>query len=250
MSSDTTSETIQKILDIARPEVHEVIDALGRAARYSTKPLTEIKAKAPELSALVDVNTLTGFADLVKAQLETLATFEGYLIHIEDEGTVVLKAKQTDEYGRRESLIQAKPVKFDRFQFGRWQDQETFAIEVAAKFADSPDKDYVLKMASTMTNDATSTTEDDGFTQRASIKAGLRMKEQVTIKPRVALAPYRTFPEVEQPLSEFVFRAKASGEGVPHLMLVEADGGRWKVAAIAALKEAMGAFGLGISIIA
>ncbi len=76
------------------------------------------------------------------------------------------------------------------------------------------------------------------------------MKESITIKPRVALAPFRTFPEIEQPISEFVFRARCTGEGTPALMLVEADGGRWKIDAITTIRAEMEAFGLNIPIIA
>ena len=64
------------------------------------------------------------------------------------------------------------------------------------------------------------------------------------------MAPFRTFPEVEQPTSQFVFRAKCDGENKPYLMLVEADGGRWKIEAISTIRKAMEAFALDIPIIA
>lgn len=246
---DITAETIQKVLDIAKPEIHDIEDAHGKAARYSTKQLHQIQAAAPKEPAHVGVFTLAGFADLVKAKLEDQDFPADFLIHVEDHQTVTLKARQSDEYGRRLVLIQAQPVPFDRFKFGQWHDQEAFAIALASQFADSPDKDYVLKMAATLINEGTNTSEDDGFSQRATIKAGLRTKENVTLKPKVELAPFRTFPEVDQPVSPFVFRAKCVGE-TPALMLVEADGGRWKVNAIATIRKAMEAFGLEIPIIA
>ena len=43
---------------------------------------------------------------------------------------------------------------------------------------------------------------------------------------------------------------KPDGSGSPYLMLVEADGGRWKIDAIATIKAAVEAFGLTIPIIA
>lgn len=246
---DLTTEAIQKILDISKPQVSDIVDGKGVRAPYSTKQLFQVKAVAPEIPDSVSVSTLAGFADLVKAKLEEKAFSEDYLIHVEDHGTVTLKARKSDQYGRRQVLIEAHPVPFKAFTFGQWHDQESFAIAVASLFADGGDKAYVLSMSSTLTNDATSTGEDDGFTQRATVKAGLRMKEQVTIKPRVDLAPYRTFPELDQPMSQFVLRAKTMGD-TPALMLVEADGGRWKVEAIATLRKAMEAFELNIPIIA
>lgn len=246
---DITSETIQKVLDVAKPEIHTITDERGIVAPYSTKPLHQVQAKALPLPELVAVNTLAGFADLVRAKLEGADFANNFLIHIEDEITVTLKGRISDEYGRREELIKAQPVKFERFRFGQWHDQEAFAIALASLFAESQDKAYVLSMASSLTNDATSNSEDDGFTQRATVKAGLRMKEQITLKPRVEMAPYRTFPEITQPVSAFVFRAKTMGE-TPALMLVEADGGRWKIQAMAEIRRAMEAMELGIPIIA
>lgn len=248
--TDITSETIQKVLDIARPEIHDLLDSRGKKARFSTKPLHEVQAEPERLPAMVSVSTLAGLADLIKANLEGEPFNEGFLIHVESETCITVKEKASDEYGRRLKLIEAKPVEFARFKFGQWMSQEEFTIAVASMFSDTPDKAYILNMASSLTNDATSTSEDDGFTQRATVKAGLRLKSEVTIKPRVSLAPFRTFPEVGQPVSEFVFRARTNGDSAPMLMLVEADGGRWKVDAIATLRKAVEAFNLGLPVIA
>ena len=247
---DITAETINKVLEISNPELHPVTDDHGISATFSSKKLIQVKAAAPALPEAVSVLTLAGFADLVRAKLEEQDFPSDFLIHVEDHETVSLKARMSDDYGRRKVLITAKPVDFQDFRFGQWLDQEAFAIAVASLFADGGHKDYVLKMAATLTNEATRTSEDDGFTQRVNVKAGIRTKEDTTLQPRVDLAPYRTFPEVPQPVSPFVFRARCTGEGTPSLMLVEADGGRWKVDAIATLRQAMEAFGLKIPIIA
>ena len=44
----------------------------------------------------------------------------------------------------------------------------------------------------------------------------------------VTLRPYRTFNEVEQPASQFVFRINK----LANLALFEADGGKWKLEAV------------------
>ena len=246
---DFTAEAMQKTLDIAIPTTFEIEDIHGVKTHFSSKPLHQVIAAAPSLPDCVQVNTLAGFADLVKAPLEAKDFEQGFLIHIRDEDTVMLIAKESDDYGRRLDLIEAKPVTFDKFRFGQWMSQEEFVIAVASKFADTPDKTYVLNMAATLTNEAARTSEDDGFTQKVNVKAGMRHIQEQTVKPRVDLAPFRTFPEIEQPVSAFVFRARCMDRG-PELMLVEADGGRWKVDAIKALREAIEAFGLGVLIIA
>jgi hypothetical protein len=160
---------------------------------------------------------------------------------------------KSDPWGRRLTLIQSVPVETDPFPFGRFLDQELFVIQVAAKFADNGDvndKPYVLDLASSLTNEAVTTNADNGFVQGATVKRGMRMKDNVTLKPRVTLLPYRTFPELAQPASEFVFRARSVSDDLPpELLLVEADGGKWKVDAINEIARYLRAAGLEIPVI-
>ena len=51
------------------------------------------------------------------------------------------------------------------------------------------------------------------------------------VKPRVALRPFRTFLEVEQPVSEFLLRLDDDG----NVGLFEADGGMWQQTAKASI---------------
>lgn len=51
------------------------------------------------------------------------------------------------------------------------------------------------------------------------------------------LIPYRTFLEVEQPASEFVFRIGEGRGGAPVFKLVAADGGLWKSQAVENVKR-------------
>jgi hypothetical protein len=248
--SEFDSDTIQKILDLAPPVVHEYTDALGRSAFFSNQSLTEIKAAPYSVKPVVNVTTLTGFTDLIKADLELQKFAENWLIHIENENTVDLIHRESDAYGRRSCLIKATPVPFKAFRFGEWMDQESFSIAIAALFADGLDKDYVIQLASALTSEALTTSDDNGFVQKGTAQTGIRHKAVVEIKPRVILAPYRTFPELQQPESQFVFRARCDAEKKPALMLVEADGGAWKLLAMKRIAEFLKTFDLGIPIIA
>lgn len=53
----------------------------------------------------------------------------------------------------------------------------------------------------------------------------------------VTLKPYRTFTEVEQPESQFVFRMKEDKYDGVQCALFEADGGAWKLGAMEYIKE-------------
>lgn len=63
--------------------------------------------------------------------------------------------------------------------------------------------------------------------EMAVARTGVVLKEQVTIRPIVQLQPYRTFLEVEQPVSDFLLRVDKQGK----IALYEADGGAWKLEA-------------------
>lgn len=77
---------------------------------------------------------------------------------------------------------------------------------------------------------------DDGITQKATVKTGLASRGDAVIPSPVTLKPYRTFTEVDQPESRFVFRMKEDKyEGV-QCALFEADGGAWKLQAMENIK--------------
>ena len=78
--------------------------------------------------------------------------------------------------------------------------------------------------------------DDDGVSQKTTIKSGIANKTDVIVPNPVALRPYRTFAEIEQPESNYVFRIKDSENG-PAFKLVEADGGLWKNATMKKIKE-------------
>lgn len=63
-----------------------------------------------------------------------------------------------------------------------------------------------------------------------------RMKPKEIFADPVKLRPYRTFAEIEQPESSYVFHIKDGDRG-PAFKLVEADGGLWKNAVMKKIKE-------------
>ena len=46
------------------------------------------------------------------------------------------------------------------------------------------------------------------------------------------LRPYRTFVEVQQPASRFIFRLEQGREQTVNAAIIEADGGAWKLEAV------------------
>ena len=207
------SVVIDKITALATPVTFSLKDTQGVEAQYTSKPVHEIKAAPPWLPKTVSVHTLEGFVDLIRERIEGLATDSllNYYIQVDNHLAVTLNKKNSDSWGRRTCLIVGSPFEFAAFQFGKWLAQEEFCIAVAALFAETADKDYVLATASTLVSDSESIQNDNGFTQRATVKAGMKVPETVTLKGKVKLAPFRTFPECNQVISEFVFGARQTG---------------------------------------
>ena len=65
------------------------------------------------------------------------------------------------------------------------------------------------------------------MSQSVTVKKGVSLLENETVKPRINLSPFRTFREVPQPESEFILRLDNDGR----VGLFEADGGVWKIEA-------------------
>jgi len=68
--------------------------------------------------------------------------------------------------------------------------------------------------------------------KKVSATIGVALKGFETVRPRVSLAPFRTFLEVEQPESEFLLRVSGATDGQPpQIGIIEAAGGVWKLKA-------------------
>lgn len=238
---------VQKITEIAAPTTLTV-----DGKTFASKALTQVEAKWSELPSLISVVSLQGFTDLISNAVEKLVP-EEWVVHVQNETTVALIKRVCDEHGRRLALIKAVPVATEGFRFGQYLPQETFIVGLGSRFVPGTETDlqYVIDLASGLTAGATRTSEDDGLTQKVTIKRGMALAKELQIKNRVKLAPYRTFPEVGQPISEFLLRLRGGDDDhLPELALFEADGGKWKLDAINEVRRYLATLNLKIPIIA
>lgn len=119
----------------------------------------------------------------------------------------------------------------------RWNFDEAM-IKLRSMFQRAPegeknDVDYILDLLSHMSFDQSVKSDDNGITQTVQVRKGVSFVENKAVRPIVTLAPYRTFQEVEQPESEFVFRVYDDRS----ISLTAADGGMWKMAARSIVKD-------------
>lgn len=232
-------EAIDRILQLGVPNQIAVGTKI-----YVDKQLSPIK---PAIPGHIHCSTLQGLVDLLSGELEDAKEGEDLFVVIESPTKVTLVGRKSDEFAQRQVFAVAEYPEVKSFAFGSWLDPESFIIGVQQSFqrvkvenADGTfahDLDYVLGIASTITAQQTSENTDDGFTQRVAVKQGVHLKAETVLKPMVNLAPYRTFAEIDQVISQFVFRSRfQQGTGAPQLALFEGDGGRWKLSATAAIK--------------
>ena len=69
------------------------------------------------------------------------------------------------------------------------------------------------------------------------VKTGVASKTETIVPSPVHLKPYRTFDEIDQPESDFIFRIQSDKFDGITCALFSADGGAWKTEAKQRIKE-------------
>lgn len=223
-------EAIAYITSLAvQAEKPETIEINGRT--YCNKNLT--RYDKPELADPIKATTLTSLIDYIKESRDELR--ERMIIQVVSATEVRLYSGLLEERQREELFV--VNALLPRFDFGQQYDQESFLVSLQACFQKSDDREAVAILASNIVNTQQQTFSDDGVTQQAVIKTGITTKEQALVPNPVRLIPYRTFLEVEQPASDFIFRISEGRGGEPSFKLVAADGGVWKSQAVDNVKD-------------
>jgi hypothetical protein len=210
---------------LSRPEVVEIDDRAyllqGRDPAIDVYPST------------LKINNLSGIVDYCSEAPEEI---ENFLIHVRDFDQVSVYMPMFGPFNTRPELIRAA-ARTTGFNFGRQYDYEDFVIAMHTNFVPNEDRDYVLKFIGSVRVDASSKIDDDGISQTLTAKQGASsLVKDIPIKNILTLQPYRTFSEIEQPASAFVFRMKVE-KGLPVFSIHEADGSAWKQTAIESIKK-------------
>jgi hypothetical protein len=222
---DMTRDALEFVVGLKAPTFHT--DEKGR--EWGDRKLYEVK---PDMPGAVEVSTLGGFCDLITNKIEGFPA-DGVLAHVVSFEHVSLIAKDSDIWGRRQIYVTSHLLETRGFPFGTFHDHETFLIGVLAHFTQTEDRDYLVSIASHIASEKVRTSLDDGIAQEATLKQGASLKTTVALRNRLKLAPFRTFREVDQPVSEFLFRLRGGNETTPPtLALFEADGGKWQIDAM------------------
>lgn len=223
---DMTRDALQYVVGL---KTAEVLDINGE--RYVDKDVYRVENELR--ASAIQMNTLTSLVDYLKAGVDTMA--EKMLVQVVTP-TKVRVLSMLDADRKREELVDVEAMIPD-FEYGRYMGNERFIIALQSKFIDNDDRALLLKFSGTVKDESIAEYGDDGVTQKATVKTGITSVGDAIVPNPVKLQPFRTFIEVTQPESAFVFRMRqADGRGV-ECAIFEADGGAWKNAAMKSIKE-------------
>lgn len=225
-------EALEYIVKLGSVAVSEV-----NGRQYATQHLVPIPK---EFNAIpLSIHTLTAIIDYITSGADESAEDEEsinrrFVLHVADFDRVNLYRELNSDKAR-ECLLEAK-LSAPTFQFGRWMDVETFIINMQTHFVQDENRDMLIRLIGTVTADQGVTLADDGMTQKVTARSGISLVQEVAVPNPVELAPFRTFTEVEQPTSPFVFRVRRDGDAIM-AALFAADADAWKNEAICRIRD-------------
>ena len=175
----------------------------------------------------LEFGSLDAIVKMIRNEMEDYEASEGGLpvfIHIRDFDEV--------EVFTRPDLTETREIPYSascndaNFEPG-WRSQDKAIIELKSRFLPTEDTEYLINLISRINNDQGVRSEDNGVSQTVTVKSGVALMSTEKVKSRLKLQPFRTFREVDQPISEFILRLdEQKGVGI-----FEADGGIWKMEA-------------------
>ncbi len=206
-------EALKYFLEVSSPKSERI----GGYA-YSDKHLHMITEPTPEMFR---VKNLSSLVEYVKHNRDDLA-LENLMIVVEGSKRVfVHSALRQDQ--KRDFYIEAIPT-LPQIDFGRYFPAEDFIIMIQSLFANNGDKDAILKVVGNLKDEAIKQLNDDGVSQKVTVKTGIATIGEAVVPNPVCLHPFCTFTEILQPARPFIFRMRQGGQ----CALFEADAGMWE----------------------
>lgn len=219
-------EALEYIVGLRKPEI---IDIDGET--YSDKRLERISYNP--MADVISMSTLTSLVEYIRSGIDTMS--DKMIVHVESPTKVELYSQL--DYERCREYMAKVVAEIPEFDFNRFMDHEKFLINMQSKFIDTEDKALLLKFAGTVESGTVAQYGDDGVTQKATVKTGIASKSDAIVPAVVNLKPFRTFLEVDQPVSSFIFRMKEDKYDGVECAIFEADGGAWKARAMENIKS-------------
>ncbi|MEG1564294.1 MAG: hypothetical protein RR365_11305 [Bacteroides sp.] len=188
---------------------------------FSDKPLHYVE---PHVNSPreISVNSIDSICKLIKTEKDFIDST--FLVKINSARKISVFTTLLGDYSRYFLYCAVADVpEVSR----RYMDKEQAIIELRSLYIPNEGTAYLLGLISSMSKDSSVKSEDNGVTQKVTAQQGISLLQNIDIRPRVSLQPFRTFLEVAQPESEFLLRIDEDGD----IGLFEADGGVWELEA-------------------
>lgn len=222
--TENIKEALQYAVNLANEKPQTILGQDGKEYFDRNKySLTELRTKRRPKT--LNLSTLNSLVDYLKSDLNSIN--KKRLMIVVENPTQIIVCEHDDEDLDRNVLVTVEAIT-PQVNFGRYEAASDFNIILQSKFVDSDDRPTVIEFASALKIENGSEIIDDGISQTATIKQGVASLVKAKAPNPVTLRPYRTFAEVEQPASQFIFRINQRAE----MALFEADGGKWRLDAI------------------
>ena len=222
---------IDRILELG--SIQTIETDYGRL--YTDRKVYEVAHEAT--ADTLNTTTLSSLVQYIKRfMINDVANIEDHIVHVVNHDTVRLISNLNSD--RKREILMNAHAEGPRFTYGTFMDSERFIISLQSMFADDPGTDLALikKFAGTTTAGSVTQYSDDGVSQQATIKQGAASRAKAVVPSPCKLRPYRTFAEIQQPASRFVFRMKEQGDTV-QCALFAADGDMWVREAMDGIRE-------------
>lgn len=215
-----------------------IIDAIKKSVSVEKIQLGELTY----LSSTVCLPPPLQFQGLPAVSLEAIVaavlgdeTLGGCLISIESPTEVKLY-NSPDAYGRRQCLVKAiAPQTDNKGLFNSFWGGEYFRIWLMTNFVQTDEMKALLAAIAGVQSESVRDEDDDGISQSVAVRSGVKVT-RATLNPFQRLTPYRTFLDIEQPTSTFLFRMKDDAKEGVRFALHDAEGQLWQASAIARIK--------------
>ncbi len=212
-------EAIEKILSLSSINTTTIGDQV-----FTNSDLRRV---SDAVTDTLKVRNLQGIVDYLKNNFDSKLPV---IIHVISPTQVNVVTGFNRDLSRS-CLVEATAL-LPEIRFGAFHDVESFNILLQSCFVDTDHKFRLLSIVGNVVDEKVVTVGDNGISQQVTAKAGVATVEPVILPNPVYLKPFRTFVEIEQPESAFVFRMKDG----PSAAVFEADGGAWKLDAIERIK--------------
>lgn len=222
-----SADAIKEIEKLAR---YEVKDISGIPFHVGASGAAALKFPTP---AMLTCFGLTQLLNFIKAR-----GVSGAYINVLSHDRVQLIQSSL---GDNEEIVVLANADFSKvyksFPFEEQLSQENFIIELMTKFEQDEVRDRLIKVVSQVRAEKIRSSDDDGFSQVASVKAGAVLVKEEKVQNLWELVTFKTFPEVEQPPIPYVLRLHQRNDEVPKFALYDCDGGAWRVKTTSVIRD-------------